>query len=407
MPAFHYTAKRGPKDVVEGVVEAENRGGVLTYLAELGYVPVRVNEATAPASIASPPVLITARPRRVPATHLTVFTRQFASLIRSQVPLLRTLQILQEQVRHPAFCQVLRGVAEEVRQGQTLSSGLAKFPTVFSPLYVSLVNSGEVSGALDAVLERLAEQAEHDETLRAKVRAAFTYPTFVGVVGLCTVVFLMTFVMPRLSQLLEGLGERLPLATRLLLTAASWMSSWWFWGSLAVLCLMLATLWRLMGERGRVALDRVTLRLPLVGTLVQELELARFARAFGLLIGHGISVLRAMEVSVPVVTHRVIRLELSKIPEGLRQGSSLSACLKPLSVSTPFLINTVQVGEEGGRVGEALAEVANYYERDAERSLQVMASLLEPTLIVVVGLVVGFIVMAVLLPIFEMGTISR
>jgi type II secretory pathway component PulF len=407
MPTFRYTAKRGPSEIVEGIIEAENRSGVLTYLADLGYVPVRINEQAAAKTHPARRQLPAVQPSGVPVSHLTAFTRQFASLVRSQVPLLRTLQILEEQVRHPYFRQVLRGAAEEVRQGQVLSSALGKYPKVFSLLYTSLVYSGEVSGALDVVLERLAEQAEREETLRTTVRTAFTYPVFVGVVGLFTVVFLITFVMPRLSTLLVGLGEHLPMPTRLLLALAAWMSSGWFWVGLLTSGVVLALLWRGRGRRGRLAVDRLILRLPVIGTLVQEIEIARFARSFGLLINHGISVLRAMEVSIPVVKHLVIRSELERVPEGLRQGSVLSACLTPLSVSTPFLINTVAVGEESGKLGEALTEVASYYEREAERRLQTMATLLEPTLIVVIGLIVGFIVIAVLLPIFEMSSITR
>jgi type II secretory pathway component PulF len=407
MATFRYTAKKGPTEVVEGVLEADNRNGVLSRLAELGYVPIRVSEEAEGQARAvqrrEPPV---AR-RRVSTATLTTFTRQFSSLVRSQVPLLRTMQILRDQTRHPYFRHVLLSVSEEVRQGQTLSSALAKFPDVFSPLYVSLVNSGEISGALDAVLERLAEQAERDDALRSKVRAAFTYPAFVAAVGAATVTFLMTFVMPRLSQLLGGLGQHLPLPTRLLLTVSAWMSSAWFWVGAGILAASAVLAWKAAGERGRLLRDRLILRLPVVGTLVQEVELARFARSFGLLLTQGISVLKAMEVAGPVVNHRVIRAELARIPDGLRQGEPLSACLSGLSVSTPFLTNTVAVGEESGRVGEALGEVAAFYERNAERAVQTMASLLEPTLIVVIGVVVGFIVMAVLLPIFEMSMVGR
>ena len=407
MPTFHYTAKRGPTELIDGVVEAENRSGVLTHLAQLGYVPVRIHEQadarTRPAVRRDP----AATPRRVPTLQLTVFTRQFASLVRSQVPLLRTLHILEDQVCHPYFLHVLRMVTEDIRQGHTLSSALAKFPAVFSPLYTSLVHSGEVSGALDTVLQQLAEQAERDDTLRAKVRAAFTYPLFVAGVGGCTVVFLMTFVMPRLSHLLTGLGQRLPMPTRWLLAITSWMSNGWFWAGIVVGLIALTVVWRVSGERGRLAFDRLTLRAPVLGTLIRELELARFARAFGLLLHHGVSVLNAMEVVIPVVSHRVIRRELERLPEGLRQGNPLSACLKQLSVSSSFLVNTVAVGEESGKVGEGLTEVSAYYERDAERLLQTMATLLEPSLIVVIGLIVGFIVIAVLLPTFEMSSISR
>ena len=407
MPTFHYTAKRGPTELIDGVVEAENRSGVLTHLAQLGYVPVRIHEQADARARPAARRDQAARPHRVPTLQLTVFTRQFASLVRSQVPLLRTLQILEDQARHPYFLHVLRAVTEEIRQGHTLSSALAKFPAVFSPLYTSLVHSGEVSGALDTVLEQLAEQAERDEALRAKVRAAFTYPFFVAGVGCCTVVFLMTFVMPRLSHLLTGLGQRLPMPTRWLLAITSWMSNGWFWAGIVVGLIALAVVWRVSGERGRLAFDRLTLRVPVLGTLIRELELARFARAFGLLLHHGVSVLNAMAVAIPVVSHRVIRRELERLPEGLRQGNSLSTCLKQLSVSSSFLVNTVAVGEESGKVGEGLTEVSTYYERDAERLLQTMATLLEPSLIVVIGLIVGFIVIAVLLPIFEMSSISR
>lgn len=409
MPRFHYTAKRGPKDIVQGVLEADSRGLVLTQLTQLGYIPVRINEESAPtedgaAAVVRAPKAVT--PRRVSPAHLTLCTRQFASLIRSSVPLLRALNILEDQARHPYLRHVLRQVTEEVRQGQTLSSSLAKFPLVFSPLYINLVHSGEVSGALDAILERLSQQLEQEEAMRTKIRLAFTYPTFVGVVGLGTVIFLMTFVMPRLSRLLTGLGQRLPLPTKLLLAVSGGMSHWWFWAAAAGLIAIGALLWRSTGERGRLLRDRLLLRLPVFGPLIQQSEMARFARSFGLQISQGISILQAMEVSIQVIDHRVIRAQLQRLPEGLRQGETLSSGLKTLSVASPFLIHTVAVGEEGGKVGEALTEVAAYYERETERLLQAMAALLEPMLILGVGVVVGFIVMAVLLPIFEMSSIS-
>ena len=406
MPTFQYTAKRGPHDLVEGMIEADDRSRVLSYLAGLGYIPVRIIEQAAATARFGPPKAHSSANGRVPAGHLTIVTRQFASLARSFVPLLRTLKILEEQAKHPTMRQVLHELAEEVRQGQTLSSALAKFPKVFSPLYVNLIHSGEVSGALDVILERLAVQSEQEEALRARVRMALTYPAFVGMVGCASIIFLMTFVMPRLSRLLTGLGDRLPLPTRILLTVTGWMSSWWFWAAVAAAVAAVILVFNGLGPRGRLAADRLLLRLPLVGPLLQYSETARFARSFGLQISHGISILQAIDVAVQVVDHRVIRAELQRLPEGLRQGAALSSCLQGLSIGTPYLINTVAVGEESGRVGEALGEVASYYEREAERLLQTVATLLEPMLIVTVGVIVGFIVISVLLPIFEMSAIT-
>lgn len=408
MPKFHYTAKRGPRDVVEGVVEAENRSGVLAHLAQLGYVPVRVTEETLSAAAAPTPVRQAPKIRRgrVPIAHLTIFTRQFASLVRSFVPLLRALKLLEDQARHPLLKHVLREVAEEVRQGQTLSSGLAKFPDVFPPLYLNLIRSGESSGSLDAVLDRLADQAEQEEALRAKIRMAFTYPMFVGVVGCLTILFLMTFVMPKLSRLLLGLGSRLPMPTRILLKVAGLMSQGWFWWVVVGVVLVGAIMLKGSGRRGRLALAHLMLRLPVLGPVIRQSEIARFCRSLGLQLTHGIPILQAIQISSQVIGHPVIRAELDHLPEGMRQGNALSSCLRGLSIGTPFLVNTISVGEETGRVGEALTEVAAYYERDTERLVQTMATLLEPTLILVVGLIVGFIVMAVLLPIFEMGSMS-
>lgn len=413
MPTFRYTAKRGPRDIVEGTLEADNRSGALTQLAELGYVPVQIREQAASPALPSTsrPVRTStltrsAKPARIPAAHLTMFTRQFASLVRSFVPLLRALNILEDQARHPYFRHVLHEIAESVRQGETLSTALGRFPQVFSPLYATLVQSGELSGALDVILGQLAQQAERDDALRAKVRMALTYPAVIGAVGLGTVVFLMTFVMPRLAPLLTGLGDRLPMATRLLLAISAVLSSAWSWVALGGLALGAVGLWRSAGESGRLLRDRLLLRLPLLGPLVRESELARFARSLGLQITHGISVLRGLDISAQVVTHRIIRAQLARLPEGLRQGEALSACLKGLPLSTPLLVHTIEVGEEHGKVGEALTEVAGYYEQEVERRLQTITTLLEPLLMLVVGAVVGFIVFAVLLPIFEMSSIN-
>ena len=408
MPTFQYTAKRGPHDVVEGAIDAEDRSGALARLAALGYVPVRVSQQVRAAERAAKPQTapVVVRPRRVPVAQLTVFTRQFASLIRSSVPLLRGLQILEEQARHPYLRQALREIMEAVRQGETLSVALGKYPLIFPPLYVNLVRSGETSGALDTVLEQLATQAEHDEALRAKVRLAFMYPAFVTMVGIGTITFLMTFVLPRLSRLLTGLGERLPMATRMLMTVASVMSRPWVWAGLVAVVVLAVVLWQRLGVRGRLLVDHLVLRLPMLGPLVQQLEIARFARSFGLQIAQGIPILQATDTAVTVVTHLVIRRELARLPEQLRQGNALSSCLRETSVATPFLVNTVSVGEESGKVSEALIEVATYYERDSERLLQTLATLLEPVLILGMGLIVGFIVMAVLLPIFEMSGIN-
>jgi type II secretory pathway component PulF len=410
MSTFRYTAKRGPDDVIEGVLEADNRAEALSQLIGQGYTPVKIVEADAedaPAGQPSAAVAPKARNGRVPARQFGQFTRQFSSLVRSQVPLLRALGILKDQASHPAMRQVLEMVTDEIRQGQTLSVAMSRFPKVFSPLYVSLTRSGEIAGILDTVLERLAAHADREESLRAKLRAARLYPAGGGVGGFGTVLFLLAFVLPRLTKLFAGFGGKLPLPTRMLLAISHACQQWWFWAAGAALIVVALALFRGQGSKGQLLVDRLSLRLPLIGELVRQIELSRFARSFGLLLEHGVPILQATEVAIPVVRNQMIRTELLRLPAMLKEGGSLAASLKSVSVATPFVVNTVAVGEEGGRAGEALIHVAEYYDQEVSRLLDVAASLLEPTMILAVGAVVGFIVMAVLLRIFEMSLIAR
>ena len=410
MSTFRYTAKRGPTDVIEGVLEAENRGQVLSQLIGQGYTPVKIVEADAedaPGGQQTAAVTSKARNGRVPARQFNQFTRQFSSLVRSQVPLLRAMGILKDQASHPAMRQVLESLTDEIRQGQTLSSAMSRFPKVFSPLYVSLTRSGEIAGILDKVLDRLASQADREESLRSKLRAALIYPAFVGVVGFGTVLFLLAFVLPRLAKLFAGFGGKLPLPTRMLLAISAACQQWWFWAAAAALVVVLLALFRGQGSKGQLLVDRLSLKLPLIGELVRQIEFSRFARSFGLLLEHGVPILQATEVAIPVVHNQLIRTELSRLPAMLKEGGSLAASLKSVSIVAPFVVHTVAVGEEGGRAGEALIQVADYYDQEVSRLLEVAASLLEPTMILAVGAVVGFIVMAVLLPIFEMSLIAH
>ncbi|MBI4355992.1 MAG: type II secretion system F family protein [Candidatus Omnitrophica bacterium] len=407
MPTFSYVAKRGPEEIVEGQLEADSRTTALNQLTQLGYVPVRIVEAAAEAAAVGRRRSAAARRASVPWRTLHLFTRQFASLTRSQIPLLRALSILQQQTSHAALRTIVGQIAEDVRQGSTLSEALAKHPRIFSPLYVSLTRAGEAGGMLDTVLDRLAAQAQQESSMRAKIQGAMVYPCVVGVVGLITVIVLMTFVVPRLDKLFTTLGSQLPLPTRLLLGVAGVMSQPWFWVGALILVVLLGGVVRLFTEPCARAVDRLSLRLPGIKTVMQQLELGRFARAFGLLLEHGVPVLQAMDIAIPTVRHRLIRQELLRLPKGVQQGTPVSACMKELSVATPFIVNTLAVGEQGGRLSEALVEVANFYDEETERLLQTMATLLEPLMILAVGGVVGFIVAAVLLPIFQMSSAIR
>ena len=406
MPKFGYLAKRSPTQIVEGIMEAETRRSVVGQLLDLGYTPVRVLEVLGEKTVVlSGPAPV--REPKVPRRHLNQFTRQFASLVRSQVPILRILQILKEQTAHAALRRLVGVVQEEIRQGQTLSSALERHPRVFSGLYVSLIRSGEAGGMLDAVLDRLAEQADREEDLQAKIQASLAYPLFVGAVGFLTVLFLLIFVIPRLVKLFGVFGSALPLPTRLLLGLMGSFSQGGFLYLGVGLALIGLVFLAARTPKGRCRLDAARLRFPVIGPLIRQVEMTRFSRSFGLLLEHGVPVLQATEVALPVVRDRILREELARLSNHLRDGNTLSTGLQGLSIASPFLIHTVAVAEETGKLGEAFTEVAHCYEGEIERGLRLLTALLEPATILLVGGAVGFIVLAVLLPILTLGTITR
>ncbi|MBN1587241.1 MAG: type II secretion system F family protein [Candidatus Omnitrophica bacterium] len=406
MPLYHYVAKKGPGEIIEGDLERDSRSAALQQITDMGYIPVKVEEIQRHES--EEKGVDVAHLKRIPRRQINIFTRQFASLTRAQIPLLRSLGILSDQTSNPSLKAVIAAVAKEVSQGATLSGAMGNWPQVFSPFYVGITHAGEVAGTLHVVLERLSAKAEAEDRMLAKLRSALAYPIFVGIVGVLTIVALMTFVMPRLLKLFGSMGGDLPLPTVMVVTVSRWMTGWQFWVILLLGFSVLSFVWKLLGSRKKRFADRIVMQLPIVKGLVQKLDLARFSRSFGLLLENGVPILQAAEVSIPVIQNSFIREDLESLPAGLREGEKLATCLMRVpAVSDPFFINTVAVGEEGGRVGEALLEIANFCDEESDRQLQLVSALMEPVMILGVGAVVGFIVMAVLLPVFQFSTMLR
>jgi type II secretory pathway component PulF len=334
---------------------------------------------------------------------VTFFTRQLASLVRSGVPILRALATIAQQTEAPRFRRVVEDLGGAIRDGNMLSDALARHPRLFPRLYVNMVHSGESGGALDTVLSRLAEAREREEELRRKVQAAAAYPALVAVVGLVTVFVLLSFFMPRVVGLFREY-RNLPLPTRMLIGASDFFEESWYWVAL-VGVLAAVVLRRLAaGETGRGLLDAVTLRLPLVGRLARESDIARFARTLGLLVESGVAIDRALQLSADTLRNAVLRGEIVRVrDETVRHGAAFSDGLRRSRHFPPFVANMAAVGEEAGRLEEALAEIASFYEKEVDQRTRLLTSLIEPALILVVGAAVGFIVFAMLLPIFKIG----
>jgi type IV pilus assembly protein PilC len=403
MSKFIYKAKDGPDKTVEGEIEATSRSEVVSRLDAMGYSPVWVREKD---SVADKTGLWG---QRISQREITVFTRQLASLTKSGVPILKALSTIADQTENKAFSRLIRNLEDIIRDGSMLSDAMSRYPALFPELYVNMVRSGESGGVLDSILVRLAENREKEEEVRRKVQSAVAYPILVILVGIATVFVLLVFFLPRIASIFKDYGyDKLPLPTKMIIGMSDFFSESWYWLVLGI-GLFLAVFKRMAAlEKGRTMIDRIKLGMPLMGKFIEKSEIARFARTLALLIQSGISIEKALGLSGSVLNNSILREEIEEIRKRtVNQGMSVSTGLKKAKYFPPFVANMAAVGEEGGKLDESMTEIALFYEKEVEQQSRLATSLLEPLLILVVGLVVGFIVAAMLLPIFELSTIVR
>jgi type II secretory pathway component PulF len=398
---YRYRAKKGPQDIVEGTIEAQSETEAVEKISALGVMPVRVEEDQTLAQPLKTPVV--QLQTKVNSRGITVFSRQLASLMRSGVPILTALNIILEQSENPNLKNILRNIHDNVKGGETFSGSILQYPNVFSPLYIALIRAGEDTGGLPDALIRITDYRMKTEEMYSRLRMALAYPILMAVVGLGTVIFMLTFVMPRLMQIFTNLGEQLPLPTRILIFVSDNLRHNWHWILLVLIAAILITRRQIRTPAGKLSFSIMQLYLPVFGNFILKAELARFSRTLSILLKSGIPILKAINIAIPVLDNEVIKKQLRQSYKELEQGGSFGRSLKGSKPFPLLMSNLIIVGEESGKLEEALAEVASSYERDTDEAMRVMSSLLEPLMILVMGLIVGFIVVAMLLPVFEMN----
>lgn len=422
MPRFTYKAKKGPTEIVEGELVAEDEEAALGQISALGLIPVKINlldapknkpkqetdtkkkeEPQTPKAISETALFRT----RVKHTDFNVFTRQFAILLKANVPLLKIFGVLQTQTESLKFRKVLEDLQEQLRKGSALSEALRRYPRIFSQLFINMVESGEISGTLDTVLLRLAEFSEKESEVRSKVQSAMVYPLFLLAMGILTVFILLTFILPRLMVVFADLGTELPTMTLIVIKLSKFFQKYWL--MIVAVVAVSSGLLRAKGlsEKQKKILDRLTLNLPIFGNLARKSEIARFLRSLELLYENGISLFKAVEIAAKTVSNRVIQIELEKLPERLRGGATLTQSLTGLPYISDFVTNMVSVGEESGKLGEAVQETASFYERESDQIIKIATTLVEPFMILVIGVVIGFIIISMLLPIFNISALAQ
>jgi general secretion pathway protein F len=406
MPRFFYRAKKGPQDVTEGTIEADSEAQALSKIGALGMFPLHISQEGAGSPSGRGPSAVKFF-GRIRTPDLSVFTRQLADLLESGMTIVNALDILSNQTENKRLKNIIAEVRDYIKSGNALTAALNAYPNVFPPLYISMIRSGEASGTLENVLNRLADFLEEQEAFRAKVQAALAYPILMASVGVATVVVLLVFVMPRVVGIFEDLGQQLPLVTLGLLAVSNFIRAYWYLAiALALLPVFLIRQANRTAE-GKAFTDRIKNRTPLLGALLKKTDIARFARTVDTLLSNGVTILQSLEIVEAIVSSGLARRDIRETFIKVRDGAPLAKALAAGSYFPLFVTNMIAVGEESGQLERALMKVADAYEREADKTIKIISSLLEPLMILAMGLAVGFIVISILLPIFQISLIAR
>jgi type IV pilus assembly protein PilC len=367
----------------------------MAKLREMGLTPIEVKKANTGLKME-----INLRPGRVKLKHLAVFSRQFATMVNSGLPILRALSILSEQTESKELGKVLLQVRVDVEQGASLSGAMSKHPKSFSELFVAMIRSGETGGVLDNVLLRLADNIEREVDLRRKIKSAMTYPIAVVALVVLLMSAMLLFVVPQFESIYEQLGGTLPLPTRILLGMSRGVRTyWWIVIALAVGAGFGFRRFK-STPQGRAILDSIKLKTPIFGSLFHKTALARFSSTLGMLLRSGVPILQAMDIVVDTVNNQVIAKAVRDVQGSVREGESIAKPLARHAVFPPMVVQMLAVGEETGAVDTMLDKVAEFYNSEVSAAVESLTSLIEPALIAVIGGAVGAAVIALYMPMF-------
>jgi len=408
MSVFEYVALDEKGRQRKGFVDAPGIAAARQKLREENVYPVEINQATDKKETALAGVFKINIWQRVSANDVSMFTRQLSTLLGAGMPLVPSLSILMKQAKNPLLKKSLAQIREQVNEGKSLTESMSGFHQIFPPFYLNMVRAGEASGTINLVLERLADFSENQQTLMNKIRSALAYPLIMFFMGSAVIFLLMAFVVPKITGIFSDMHQTLPLITIILITISNFLKSFW-WLILILLAAGVAAFkYMTTGtEGGKRMWDNTKLKIPVWGQVNQKIAIARFSRTLATLLQSGVPLLSAMEIVRNVVNNIIIGEAISKASKDLEEGKGLSGPLTQSGIFPPLVIEMIAVGEQSGTLERMLNRIATAYETEAQSDIMVMTSLLEPVMILVMGLGVGFIVVSILLPIFEMNQLVR
>ena len=398
MGKFKYRVMNSDGEKIEGSYEADSREEVIDYISSNGYYPLMVNEVVESTNIE---LKIN---KKVKLKDLSIFCRQFYTMLNAGVPILTCLDILSGQIENAKLKEATKGIQEEVEKGGVLSDAMKNHLDVFPELLVSLVASGEASGNLDAIMLRMATHYEKENKINNKVKSAMIYPMVLSFVAIGAVVFILTYVMPTFMGIFEESGTTLPWTTKLLLGLSTGIKNNWFMIMVVLLLIITGTNIYLKTDQGILISSKLKLKIPVIKKLNEMIIVSRFTRTLSTLIASGLPLIDSIEIVAGVAGNKIAEQALMKIKDKVMRGESLYSSMKESEVFPPMLYSMVKIGEDTGSLDDILNKTADFYDEELENTIQTSVALIEPLLILVMGLVIGFIVISIMLPMFDSYT---
>ena len=393
MPQFTYTARSTNGELKSATVDAPSRDDVIKQLKQQRLAVVKIDEGTAQKK---------KRMGRIKMRDIVIFTRQFSTMINSGLPLVQALDILAQQSENPALKDVTRQVVFDVESGNTVADALRKHPKAFTELYVNMVAAGEAGGILDTILMRLAVFMEKNDALVRKVKGAMIYPGVIMSVAAIAITVLLIFVIPTFQTMFASANIALPLPTRIVIGMSHALKTYWYVVVAAIGIAVFSLKRYYATSDGKLAIDRIMLKAPVLGDVLRKSAVSRFTRTLGTLISSGVSILDGLEITAKTSGNRVIQDAIMESRASIAGGETIAAPLKKSQVFPPMVISMIAVGEQTGGLDEMLTKIADFYDEEVDAAVSGLLALMEPVMIVFLGVVVGGMVVAMYLPIFDM-----
>jgi type II secretory pathway component PulF len=404
--AFDYRGRDGAGKLVKGRLDASSEGAVVQRLRGMGVSPIAISEAKAGTGLQTE-IKIPGFEKGVSLKDLAIMSRQASTMLSSGLSLLRALTILADQTESKKLKEIIGKVRDEVEQGVSFSDAVAKYPVEFPPIMINMIRAGETGGFLDQAMDSIATNFEKEHKLRSTIKSAMTYPVVVLFMSLAAVVIMLVFIVPIFQEMFSSLGGKLPLPTMLLVYASHAMV---YVGPVLLIAGIVSWLWWRANkntDRVRAVVDPVKLKLPVFGQLNQKIVIARFSRNLSNMIGAGVPILQALQIAGQVSNNYVVDKALGRIAESVRKGESIAAPLEKETVFPAMVSQMIAVGEDAGSLEIMLEKIAEFYDNEVETTTEALTSLIEPLLIAFLGVVVGGMIVALYLPIFQITTLVK